>query len=82
MVLSLDGNFILCHICEQCFSHADFQFEINATRVRVGTEAAVPQLEKNMLAVVSLVLLEKTVKVCESGDETVESGDQICNVDG
>ena len=78
----MDANFLLRHICEQCFSHADFQFETNATRARVGTEEAVPQLEKNMLAVVSLVLLEKTVKVCESGDETVGSGDQIYNVDG
>ena len=78
----MDANFLLCHIYEQCFSHAYFQYEINATRARVGMEEAAPQLGKNMLAVVSLVLLEKTVKVCESGDETVESGDQTCNVDG
>ena len=57
--------------------HTDFQFEINATRVRVGTEAAVPLLEKNMLAVVLLVLLGKIVKVCDCGDEIVESGDEI-----
>lgn len=55
----------------------DFQFEINATLVRVGTEAAVRLWEKNMLAVVSLVLLDKIVKVCDSDDEIVESGDEI-----
>ena len=57
--------------------HAYFQFEISAIRVRVGTEAAVPLLEKNMLAVVSLVLLEKIAKVCDCGDEIAESGDEI-----
>ena len=60
--------------------HAYFQFEISATRVRVGTEAAAPLLEKNMLAVVSLVLLDKIVKVCDCGDEIVESGDEMLNL--
>lgn len=73
--------FCLCRIYE-CFSLIHFQFEINATRVHVETAAAAPRLERNMLAAVYLVLLGKTVKVCESGDEIAESGEDICEVDG
>ena len=61
---------------DHCFKKCPFfQFETNATQAHAETVEVVPQLDMIMLVVVSLVLLERTVKVSlefngESGDQT------------